>query len=458
MDIKIKTVKEAVDKAKYAVDSTQEYINKAKDITKAGGTLSSIQSLAGKLDKIGQASFVLGAISAGMELAIFMSGEPTIQEKMMSMLENLSSQIEELKSRMDAQFERLMKYSDYKTLNDNRRDYSGALDACFLKMKNYNNFLKEHPNPDPDDLNFKMRKDDLLKCNTGDIFINVQKLSNLITGDKTIKGIFDVTIDYSYGDIRLVMDIGNSMLSHSIAAMQLDALIHSIVYEKDVKEIGKEAFAIINSDVIGEQYQPLIKNITDGFRKAIDDCTYNTNIINTRAKKYCEMDIFPVLKQGDLDFSACYLGEKLSEQWPWYSWAVITYEDSQFASYAGSSFGYDDQKVSDGKLCIVVSKIDTELPSNIEKLTPFYKEARKRKKGERYFSLDKETTQFQELGYSKIAMLWLHDDQTLPSSNGNKAKFGFYTSNNNRTLHDFYSPKNQSSWIAGSNSNAVLQA
>ena len=470
MTIGVKDAKDGIEKARAAAQTTQDYIDKAKKITESGGTISTIQNFSKILDGIGKANFALGVISMGLDLVIFLSNEPGPEAKILNMLDEISNQITQLEERIEKKFKWAAEDQDFKTANNSRREASSNLEAYFKILRNYNGYISDNPNPANYDYNGQkallVLKKDLLNIKTDAILKEVQKFATLSQSDIGIKGIFDLALDYSNGNIKVIIDLGNSMLNYTIAAMQLDAAIHTIEDEIEAKEEGraldKDESAKSISELRFRLYEPIIKQITDCFREAINYCTTYRNEINKYAKIYIEKGMLPSLTETDLTFCANLVGQKLAEQWFHYSWAVIAfiYKDKRQKGYtyvsAGSSF-YMEKKVKDGTLMIIVSKIDKEAPVQIEKLKPFYKEARSRHgHNNRYFDFTSAKTEFYEKEYNNFAMLWLYDDGNLPAEE--KAEYGFYTSTEDRVLQHFWGPKNMSSWIDAGACNSVIHA
>ncbi|MGH1387931.1 hypothetical protein [Kordia sp.] len=416
------TAKKAVEKAKQAAKETQAYINKVKEIIKKGGNISKIQALALKLDGIGKASIVFGIISGGLELAIMLSGEPSPQEKIMNMLTEISEQIKELGERIEYQFERLKKYINYRDLKSKQANAATKLNSAIALMDLYRKIKKDPKAPD-----YKQRLKDCEKrlkaLDRNDIFNQIQVFSDLVTGNSGLDKIFDVSKDYTNGDLVAIMVIGNSMLTYTFSAMNLDGLLSGLKY----KEEGMDNDQIVKASLQNtkELYTPLITNIKNHLKQAMEYVIDEKNS-NYYIKNHLENEVFPSVSKSDLDITAKHIGEILKKQWPWLDWAVITYDptSSKYHGETGASFCFYDQKVKDGKLNIVLSKIKIDLNNNKKALEDFANHARYKetRQGVTDFYIKDHIKEFNQksdkIGIKKHRMLWLLDSQCKERTRG----------------------------------------
>lgn len=419
----IADAKDAVNKAKKAAQDAQEYIDKANKIAKSGGTLTDIQALATKLDGIGNVATVLGVVGAGMELAVFLSGQPSAQQVMINMLAQISQQIQDLQNRMDVQFKKVITHQEFSEANTRRSKASTQLKTYFNLFSNYNSFIAD--NPDPEQYNkeqekeFNMVRDLLKNIDPNDILLQVNELLTVVEGDgSTMKSIFDLAIEYYYANTNIIMELGNSIVNHVIAATQLASVVNSL---NAGQSLDKDEFARVNGSVIKRLYQPLISSIITRFQTAISECTSTANQINTYAKDFITNELVPALSGKSLDSSAKYIGEALAQQWFWYDWAVVTIEEKENYFYAGASFSIT-ATVDNKKIKIIVSKIDRESPNKLSEYGPAFLAATMKDASPGFFhpnsissefsqnDFAKYTDQFQDAGNSKYAFLFLHDD------------------------------------------------
>ncbi len=427
MDIEIKDAKDAIEKAQEAASKTQEYINEAQKIMNSNGTISELQSFMLKLDGIGNVSTALGIIGAGLELAIMLSGEPSPMEQMMKMLSNISDQIERLETRMEYQFDRLKTYVYYTTLKSKMADASSVMNNNIGLMRLYAQIKKD---PNASDYNAR-----LMDCETRlksidrskDVLLQAQIFSDLVTGHSGLEKILDVCINYSYGDLRNVMTIGDTLLNYTLIALSLDGLLSGLYY-RDLK-FDNDKIATAASKNAQEMYSPLIANIQNALSQAINTVTQEEKC-NNWAKNYCEKELFPTLTVDNFDATAKILGKELGSQWFWYDWVVVVYSPvsgSDLHSVAGYFATYFRQKVNNGSLNVVIGRINKEHSNHLGALKDFAKEARKLKNTDYTigFRIEETINGFiakKTLLKIEEGMLWLYDSQSTNNT------YGFFNS------------------------------
>ncbi|SNR14066.1 hypothetical protein [Tenacibaculum jejuense] len=423
--------KEAIEKAKEAAEKTQTYIDEAKEILEKGGTLSKLQDFIKRLDGIGSASYVFGALSAGLEIATFLSGEKSTEEKMIEMLSNISKQIDDLRSRMDYQFDRLKTYINYKLFTNRFSEAKYVFDALNNKMMTYKK-LKEDKDVKEEQIK-DFENDDLLTINQTVIFDKAQELTNLINGS-TLSGdnILVASQEQTFGDIRFIMVVGNTILNYVILAMQLEGTLVGIRGDREGKSHDRILNEIDNKKIM---YNGLIQEIKTGLKNALINVK-KEEVSDRYIASYCENEIFQKLSADNLQESADILGKILSEQWFWYDWVVITYDPvsgydrhgvaGYFKFYPRQIVGGGDNK---GKINIVLSKTEKECrptPRDYKTIEYAYDKVRHRENrgGNIYYHFKEYLNKYYE-DFKDIGMIWVYNDEY-----GHDRKYAYFHSGN----------------------------
>ena len=423
------TPKEAVEKAKEAAKKTQEYIDQTKEILEKGGSISDIQRFITKLDGIGNVSFVFGALSAGLQIASFLSGEKSTEEKMMEMLSNISKQIKELESRVDYQFDRLKTYINYKVLTNRFSQASAVFDAANNKMKVYKDLKQDKKVKEEQIEDFE--NDELLTINQTDIYNKAQVMTNLIKGSSLGKDkILEESQEQTFGDIRFIMIVGNAILNYVIFAMQLEGTLTGIRGKREGKSDDRILNEIDNKKRI---YNSLIQDIKVGLKNALLN-VQKEEVSSEYIVSYCENEIFRKLSGDNLQESANILGKVLSEQWFWYDWTVIIYEPVKGWDRHGVAGHFKDffqEKVKNGKINIILSKTlkDSDpTPKKFKIIKQAYDRIRHRDKkgGDISYHFKEYLTQYYEK-FKDTGMIWVYN------SYSNDRKYAYFYSGNNST-------------------------
>lgn len=338
----INTAKEACEKAKEAAKKTQDYINKTNKLIKQGITVSDIQKLVNNLDGIGKLTFVFGAISAGLELAIMLSGQPSPEEQIMKMIDGVSRQISELKKQMDKQFERMRDFVQLSNRNTQISVAIGKIETIKKMIETYREYKAE---PDSEKTQEKIAYaerlllDDLENKRT-QVRTAVSEIASLLTTVLVDKTYFESLNDYTYGDYRRINAIGNCCISYIISALQIDGVLSGLK-NRDTADDKDQLTAII-LDESGKYYSTYLTTISELISDALTFASNEDNA-NYYAKKYVDEKLIPEmpldknLSLGSLQNSAKLTAEKLTEQWPWCRWYSIVYHPLHTFNHHGVS-------------------------------------------------------------------------------------------------------------------------
>lgn len=336
----ITTAKEAVDKAKEATQKIQKYIDTANKAMIEGRSVSKIAELATILDGVGKLGFVFGAISAGLELAALLSDQKSPEQQIMEMIQDVSSEVLDLKSEMKAQFEEMKDFVQITSVNTAIISTTAVIDTMTTMMNNYRKYLGK-----PEDaaklaaIEQQLLDGGSLENYRSQVRNAISEVVNQIESALGSKNYFEALEDLSFGDYRKINLVGKFCLAKITAALQIEGFLDGIKYRDKYGE-DKDALVKASLGEAADYYIEKHKRCCAFIKKAIKAVTDEDNA-SGHAIKYCDRKAFPALQLGsgkqkeEFETAALSLVNDLSARWPWCRWTAIVYEPVSTYDYHG---------------------------------------------------------------------------------------------------------------------------
>ena len=218
--LNLNDTKAVISTAKAAADKLDSMAKAATQLAKEGKALNDIQAVLNGVEAFGKASFVLGIFVSGLDFILQLAGGPSPDQKIMNMIDNVSSQITSLSKVLQNRLDQLQAFDDYIGANNLSHPAFSHMDALFDDIQIYKDNL----------LNKKDTSEieDKILLNYPPLQANAQSLTNLCLG---VDGpdVLDKSYTYFHGDVNHIMGFGISVLHHLVFALLVEGVYNNEV-------------------------------------------------------------------------------------------------------------------------------------------------------------------------------------------------------------------------------------
>jgi hypothetical protein len=331
-----------------------------------GDTESSLQSLLSS-SKFSTFASSLGLLGAGLGIlnAAGVFGKSDTAQ-ILDAIGGLSSKIDDLKSTMLAKFDHVEAVVDFTSAKSDIAPYIATLDTLKSLVNNY-----RVASSDADREEWAGR---ILEFKSSEVAVAVQGIANASEGEPTANSLFASLLAESYGDMELVMYFGNTLMGYCAFAVIVDAMIDYLTAAQDFTAATSDEDKLEAGEAAGkyaaELYTDNMTIVHDAWYGAYQDCMQN---VDTYIGQKMTGSILSTLSASDHTAASEALFDALKEQWFWYDWFVVLYDDvsgyNNHAWWGWNQLSWKRQQVDGGKVNIVVKYTDKDVTATGSTLT-----------------------------------------------------------------------------------------
>lgn len=302
--------KTAINVAKEAASKIHEWAEQAKLLAEGGKELSEIQVVLKGVTVFGKVSAIMGVAAGGMGMLIKIVGGPSPEEKIMSMIDDLSAKVGRILIHQDNIEARQKAHHDLVNAKDQIWPHLEFIKILMGHIEEIQTATEEDKAP--------LIKNLLLHYNNKDLIDDaVMQIADLLQHSDPDQNVLRATYIATYGDPKSICNVTASLLMAAVDASIAYGFVAKHLYQSD------NTFGLLSTEAMGQKFQPQIDRISRESDKYISKCWSETEKnINNRLKKE---EILEKLDVTDYQQASDKLCGQLSGSWYMYDWLVIVY-------------------------------------------------------------------------------------------------------------------------------------
>jgi hypothetical protein len=344
------TAREITGLLKEASDAMAEWSDASAWSSEGSSGLKNVDKLLKTAEMFSKLSVGLGLLGAGLGIIEAITGDDDTS-KILNAIKDLDVKLDSLQTLMLAQLEKLKQIIDDNHARTQIRPYLNKLSTIRDVVLHYQEVAQD-PSRKEDAI-----KDRVLEYKRSEVFESVQGIFAQSTGAQQANNIFRTAYQASYGDMKMITDLGSSLHSLCVFGLIADNLIGTLEAKRSNQ--GNKAEALNTAKNAADLYQPLIDSVLKAWRTESNNCRYN---VKANMVRMMETDIMPKLPSSDHGKAAIRIRDTLRGKWFWLDWLAIVYNPI----YSLSNHGYKGwgtkswfrRQISGGQANIIVKYVD----------------------------------------------------------------------------------------------------
>lgn len=300
-------------------------------------------------------SMGLGLLGAGLGLLSIFMEQKSDTDRILEAVGELSAKVDRLKQAMLEQFDNLRAHVE---LAAAKSQITQALDTL-TALKALIDIYKDERKPQSE------REDALTRLKEfrrKDVETSVVSIAAGATGASGHISVLATAYDATYGDLRVITQLGRALYGYLVFGLSADALLSSIAFDaegksEEAKLDALEAAARTSADY----YRPLLDEAHKAWADADARCRsqFDSNWV-----RHAEARLFPRLPSSDHDAAAKSLVKQLAERWFWRDWLAIVYDPvGGWENHGTSMPNWFHRDLASGQANLIVAQCDRERPA-----------------------------------------------------------------------------------------------